>query len=386
MYANQDQEEVQYDLDKPKITVSKNTWRSHQNYGAIWNSFREGLQFYQTRSNAIALLNTLPAICVEKAVYMKTGEYVSAKFSNLQDYREPYSRRICIMDDSAVQKEDSNRKEIVKRMIQQFENHPCHDSLKKDLINIEEFNPFSEKSKALITSMDNTEFFELCKISSEIQCFDCSWRHRILHLRQMHAANRNRQLNKARYDVLSIHGYVIKKKKRILPTVPDMEHRCGSACITKHMICLGKSANTKIVTGTFWTDGIKMTDIGWTEERIMFEGHEEYIDLMLLQDGDTILFHNAFVFIFVFTMATKQRLVVNVELGFVQIFILEWTVIFLNRPRVSDFISLAGNLTSWQSTVWSKQYTYRAHIFSLRILSACLSQLVVAVVQVHTAT
>ena len=34
-------------------------------------------------------------------------------------------------------------------------------------------------------------------------------------------------------------------------------------------------------------------------------------------------FHNAFVFIFVITMATKQRLVVNVELGYVEIFILE---------------------------------------------------------------
>ena len=29
---------------------------------------------------------------------------------------------------STVQKEDSNRKEIVKRLIQQFENHPNRDS------------------------------------------------------------------------------------------------------------------------------------------------------------------------------------------------------------------------------------------------------------------
>ena len=33
--------------------------------------------------------------------------------------------------------------------------------------------------------------------------------------------------------------------------------------------------------------------------------------------------HKAFVFIFVITVATKQGLVVNVELGFVEIFILE---------------------------------------------------------------
>ena len=41
------------------------------------------------------------------------------------------------------------------------------------------------------------------------------------------------------------------------------------------------------------------------------------IDSMLLQDGDTILLPQRI------TMATKLRLVVNVELGFVDIFILE---------------------------------------------------------------
>ena len=30
MYANHDLEEVQYDLDKPRIVVYKNTWRIHQ--------------------------------------------------------------------------------------------------------------------------------------------------------------------------------------------------------------------------------------------------------------------------------------------------------------------------------------------------------------------
>ena len=35
---------------------------------------KKGLQFYQTRSHAIVLYNTLPAICIEKAVCMKTKE------------------------------------------------------------------------------------------------------------------------------------------------------------------------------------------------------------------------------------------------------------------------------------------------------------------------
>ena len=46
---------------------------------------------------------------------------------------------------SAVQKQDSDRKEIVRRMIQQFETHPNRDSLIEDLNKTEEFNPFSEK-------------------------------------------------------------------------------------------------------------------------------------------------------------------------------------------------------------------------------------------------
>ena len=48
-----------------------------------WCHFRvaqtEGLQFYQTRSNAMILYNTLPAMCVEKVVVMKSGEELYSK-------------------------------------------------------------------------------------------------------------------------------------------------------------------------------------------------------------------------------------------------------------------------------------------------------------------
>ena len=55
-----------------------------------------------------------------------------------------------------------------KILIQQFDPHPNRDSLIEDLNKTEEFNPFSEKSKELITSMGNTEYFELCEICSKI--------------------------------------------------------------------------------------------------------------------------------------------------------------------------------------------------------------------------
>ena len=50
----------------------------------------------------------------------------------------------------------------------------------------------------------------------------------------MQPSERNRQLNKERYDVLSIPA---TSSHRILPMVPDMDHLRGSTCITKHMKC-----------------------------------------------------------------------------------------------------------------------------------------------------
>ena len=77
MYTNQDLEEVQYDLDKSRFAVCKNTCRIHQNT-LYWCNLklaqRKGLLFYETRSHAIALFKTLPMICTEKVVFMKTGE------------------------------------------------------------------------------------------------------------------------------------------------------------------------------------------------------------------------------------------------------------------------------------------------------------------------
>ena len=76
MNANQDLEEVQYDMDKPRIAVYKNTWRVHQNT-ENWCNLKlaqRGSQFCQRRSHAIALFNTHPAMCIENVVHMKTGE------------------------------------------------------------------------------------------------------------------------------------------------------------------------------------------------------------------------------------------------------------------------------------------------------------------------
>ena len=63
--------ETPCDLTKPKIMPYKNTWKRFQNT-VFWCNLKlaqeKGLHFYQTRSDAVVLYNTLPPACVEKAV------------------------------------------------------------------------------------------------------------------------------------------------------------------------------------------------------------------------------------------------------------------------------------------------------------------------------
>ena len=85
------------------------------------------------------------------------------------DYRIPG------IPDSAAHQQDTNRNETVKKLIQQFENHPNKEEVfLQDLNKTEKINTFSEKSKKLITDMGNTEIFELCETSSEKRCSDCN--------------------------------------------------------------------------------------------------------------------------------------------------------------------------------------------------------------------
>ena len=72
-----DRREVECDLDKPRIAPYAHTWRAHHNT-VNWCNLklvqRKGLQFHRTRSHAITLSSTLPAIGIDKVVCMKTRE------------------------------------------------------------------------------------------------------------------------------------------------------------------------------------------------------------------------------------------------------------------------------------------------------------------------
>ena len=152
----------------------------------------------------------------------------------------------------------------------------------EDLNKTEAFNPFSEKSKELIWSpawaTRNTLSFArpLLRYNALIAHFIGT---RALYT--AHAANAC-SLQKGidswtRQDTTSCLSPATLSK-RILHTVPDMDNLCGSACTSKHMICWGKHASTKVVVTKKnilerWHDDDKycksFSDIGWTEEQII---------------------------------------------------------------------------------------------------------------------
>ena len=68
------------DLEAPRLAWYKQkTWKRHQDtvYSVdIKLAQQKGLKFYQTRSNAIILHDTLPAYCIPKAIMMESGEII----------------------------------------------------------------------------------------------------------------------------------------------------------------------------------------------------------------------------------------------------------------------------------------------------------------------
>ena len=66
------------DFSVPRLArYLHNAWKRHQD-AVFWVdidlAIKEGLTFYQTRSNAIILQRTLPAHCIQKVERLKTGE------------------------------------------------------------------------------------------------------------------------------------------------------------------------------------------------------------------------------------------------------------------------------------------------------------------------
>ena len=71
------------DPEAPRLAwYHQKKWKKHQNT-VFWVDIKlaqkKGYKFYQSRSNAIILYDTLPAYCIPKAIMMGTGEIIYEK-------------------------------------------------------------------------------------------------------------------------------------------------------------------------------------------------------------------------------------------------------------------------------------------------------------------
>ena len=313
-------EETPCDLTKPRIVPCRNTWKPQQNT-VTWCNLKlvqeKGLLFYQTRSHAIVFYDTLPAVCIEKVVCMKTKDELYQKVSltpriprvvlksssqvclqgqREQDARTSYDQpggskipwetgsntvdyRIPGVPLSAVEQQYTHRKDKVGKLIEKFENRLNKESFLQDFKQTKEINEVSKKSKDLIGEMNNTEIFVLCETSSKKQCTDCNsyWKIGIIYCtcgRCLTISRSEKEVDKSNNDVVSIPGYVIKTNdKRGARHGPSERQRMYYwAKETMHEARQEKHGEHSSILARWLSDNKyrkSLSDIGWTEQDIM---------------------------------------------------------------------------------------------------------------------
>ena len=116
------------DLKAPRLARYLQTaWKKHQNT-VYWVDIRlaqkKGLKFYQTRSNAIILHETLPAYCIPKAIKMETGEiiyekvYASPRPPPKISFEDNWMKELC----SKVAGHDASSQQTQQNQIQLLEH------------------------------------------------------------------------------------------------------------------------------------------------------------------------------------------------------------------------------------------------------------------------
>ena len=180
---------------------------------------------------------------------------------------------------SAVEQQDTHRKDKVKKLIEKFENHPNKESFLQDFKHTKEINKFSKESQDLIADMNNTEIFELCETSSKQQCPDCNflWEAGIVYCtcgRCSRISRSEKEVDKSNDDVVSIPGCVFKKnnkrgarhgpseRQRMFFKAKEMLHKAGQKKHGSHSSIIAR-----------WLNDYKyrksLSDIGWNEQDIM---------------------------------------------------------------------------------------------------------------------
>ena len=146
------------DLNAPRhAQYMHKVWKRHQNtvYWVDINlALKKGLKFYQTRSNAIVLQETLPAYCIPKVVKMKTGEVLyekvfmsprpPPKISLKHEWKRELGSEVARQSEGEVARQAKSSQPTqptpnpmhgvsVRDLIQKIENHPNRHALQQDL-------------------------------------------------------------------------------------------------------------------------------------------------------------------------------------------------------------------------------------------------------------
>ena len=178
---------------KQESRHTKKSWKRFQNT-VCWCNLKlaqqKGLQFYQTRSNAVILHDTLLAEVMQKAICMKTKDQLSQRESvilrphvvlkansqcDLQDLlvqeaRSPWETqqdaesyvetrsntaddRIPGMSISTVKLQDAREQINVATLFETFEKHQHKEQFLKDMSQKQEINRFREESQQLLVDM-----------------------------------------------------------------------------------------------------------------------------------------------------------------------------------------------------------------------------------------
>ena len=94
---------------------------------------------------------------VQKDVHVSESRKSDDRENEVHQHRATCGSDHCVdfrtpgIPHSAVEQVETNRKEKVRRLIEQFESHPNRNMFLKDYEKSEEINHFSQESKDLIT-------------------------------------------------------------------------------------------------------------------------------------------------------------------------------------------------------------------------------------------
>ena len=194
------------DLSQARIAPYKNTWKHFQDTVSWCNlklAQQRGLQFYQTRSNAVLLDDTLLAEFIEKATCMKIKDQLYQRESVILR-----PRVILEADSQSEQDHLGNRNKMEratvkpeatmrtteyqvfrfqrwncrmhgdKRTSQNLSRYSKHIGIRnnslKTWVKRRRSTGSAKHPKKLLQDMDQTEILELCENSAKLQCPDCN--------------------------------------------------------------------------------------------------------------------------------------------------------------------------------------------------------------------